>query len=136
MIDETQMPIAPEHAFKEKSAKLLILQPSEPFTFGHFNVRHPVGASQYCSKDISLSDNHPCNMILAHFAFYQCTFALFANSMQEWHLSDKLTNNSFYLHCVACAPNIPQLESILIWSLIPFLKSLSLCSLQVPYFHI
>ena len=25
MIDETQMPIAPEHAFKEKSTKLLIL---------------------------------------------------------------------------------------------------------------
>ena len=70
-------------------------------------------ASQYCSKDKSLSDNHPCNMILANFAFYQCTFALFANSMQEWHLSDKLTNNSFYLHCVACAPNMPQWR----WSL-------------------
>ena len=44
------MLIATEHAFKEKSEKLLILQPSEPFTFGHFNVRHPVGASQYCSN--------------------------------------------------------------------------------------
>ena len=39
------MAIAAEHAFKEKSTKLLILlltYPSEPFTFGHFNVRHPV----------------------------------------------------------------------------------------------
>ena len=50
MIDETQMPIAAEHAFKEKSAKLLILlpgptgyfYPSETFTFGHFNVKDPV----------------------------------------------------------------------------------------------
>ena len=36
------MPTAPEYAFKEKSTKLLIFHPSEPFTFGHFNVRHPV----------------------------------------------------------------------------------------------
>ena len=27
LIDETQMPIAPEHAFKEKPVKLLILLP-------------------------------------------------------------------------------------------------------------
>ena len=33
------MPIAPEHAFKEKSTKFY---PSEPFTIAHFNVRHPV----------------------------------------------------------------------------------------------
>ena len=29
-------------SLKGKSTKLLILDPSEPFTFGHFNVRHPV----------------------------------------------------------------------------------------------
>ena len=36
-----QMPTVPEHDFKEKSTNLLILLPPEPFTFGHFNVRHP-----------------------------------------------------------------------------------------------
>ena len=39
------MPTALEYAFKEKSTKLLILLPSEPFTFGHFYVRHPVQAT-------------------------------------------------------------------------------------------
>ena len=36
------MPIAQEHAFREKPTKSLILYPSEPFTIAHFNVRHPV----------------------------------------------------------------------------------------------
>ena len=42
MIDETQMPIAAEHAFKEKKQNYWSFYPSEPFKNGHFNVRYPV----------------------------------------------------------------------------------------------
>ena len=51
MIDETQMCNAAEHAFKEKSAKLLILLPSEPFILGHFNVRYPVSWTNWVNSD-------------------------------------------------------------------------------------
>jgi hypothetical protein len=43
LIDETQMPIAPEHDFKEKSTKLFIL----PSLRTHFNVRHPIVHDRY-----------------------------------------------------------------------------------------
>ena len=36
------MPTTTEHAFKEKTTNFLSFYPSEPFTFRHFNVRHPV----------------------------------------------------------------------------------------------
>ena len=41
MIDETQMPIAPKIAFKEKSAKLLILLPLRTIYFRTFQCETP-----------------------------------------------------------------------------------------------
>ena len=44
------MPIATEHAFKEKSALFL----SDPITFRHFNVRHPA-VTEFCVQVGDLS---------------------------------------------------------------------------------
>ena len=41
MIDETQMPITPKHAFKEKLAKLLILQHLRSIYFQTFQCETP-----------------------------------------------------------------------------------------------
>ena len=40
-IDESQMPIAPKHAFKEKSTKLLILPPLRTIYFRTFQCEIP-----------------------------------------------------------------------------------------------
>jgi hypothetical protein len=47
LIDETQMPIAPKHAFKEKSAKLLILLPLKTIYFQTFQFETPCINSEH-----------------------------------------------------------------------------------------
>ena len=47
MIDETQMPIAAEHAFKEKSAKLLILLPLRTILKRTFQCETPCRLAEF-----------------------------------------------------------------------------------------
>jgi hypothetical protein len=52
LIDETQMPIAPEHAFKEKSTKLLILSPLKTIYNRTFQCETPCSGIERLLRDI------------------------------------------------------------------------------------
>ena len=72
LMDDTQMPIAPEQAFKEKSTKLLILLPIRTIYFWTFQFEAPCMTNSHVIFEFVTTRNTLAKQTLVDLHLHKC----------------------------------------------------------------